>query len=156
MYHRGMAIGSLIQAWRTSRRYSVEALAVKARITPETLGDIESDQLDPTVTTLESLAAALEIPPAWLFGDPKSVDLLFEDPEDSPSADRVDPVTERILLASRMDRSLFVHLTALIQSGEPKLLRAAEVSLRSLAKQSKQATVPWQSRPPGHFEPPND
>ncbi|TLY16734.1 MAG: XRE family transcriptional regulator, partial [Nitrospirae bacterium] len=35
-------------------------------------------------------------------------------------------------------------------------LRAAEVSLQSLVKQSKQTTVPWQTRPPGHFEPPAD
>lgn len=33
---------------------------------------------------------------------------------------------------------------------------AAEVNLRSLLKQSRQATVPRQSRPPGHFEPPSD
>ncbi|MFO0729744.1 MAG: hypothetical protein U0361_01885 [Nitrospiraceae bacterium] len=51
---------------------------------------------------------------------------------------------------------MFVLVTALLQSGDPKLLRAAEVSLRSLVKQAKQATVPWQSRPPGHFEPPSD
>ena len=67
-----------------------------------------------------------------------------------------DPVLERILVAAGHDRSLYVLLTALMQSSDPKLLRAAEVSLRSLVKQSKQATVPWQSRPPGHFEPPSD
>ena len=55
-----------------------------------------------------------------------------------------------------MDRSLYVLLTALMQAGDPKLLRAAEMSLRSLVKQSRQATVPWQQRPSGHFEPPND
>ncbi len=151
-----MAIGSLIQAWRASRQYSVEALANKARILPETLDEIESDQVDPTVTTLESIAAALQIPPSWLFGDPRMLELLFDDPDEPAPADQVDPVTERILLASRTDRSLYAQLTALLQSGEPKLLRAADVSLRTLVKQSKQATVPWQSRPPGHFEPPSD
>jgi hypothetical protein len=55
-----------------------------------------------------------------------------------------------------MDRSLYVLLTALMQAGDPKLLRAAEVSLRSLVKQARQATVPWQQHPPGHFEPPSD
>ena len=55
-----------------------------------------------------------------------------------------------------MDRSLYVLLTAIMQSGEPKLLRAAEVNLQSLVKQAKQATIPWQNRPSGHFEPPND
>ncbi|TKS60400.1 MAG: hypothetical protein EWM72_01438 [Nitrospira sp.] len=55
-----------------------------------------------------------------------------------------------------MGRSLYVLLTALIQAGDPKLLRAAEVSLRSLVKQSRQAAAPWQQRPSGHFEPPSD
>jgi hypothetical protein len=30
------------------------------------------------------------------------------------------------------------------------------VNLRSLVKQAKQATIPWQNRPSGHFEPPSD
>ena len=47
-------------------------------------------------------------------------------------------------------------LTSLLRHGEPKLLRAAEVNLRSLLKQARTSTVPWQNRPSGHFEPPND
>jgi hypothetical protein len=65
-------------------------------------------------------------------------------------------VTDRILAGSRADRSLYVLLTTLMQAGDPKLLRAAEMSLRSLVKQARQATVPWQQRPSGHFEPPSD
>jgi len=68
----------------------------------------------------------------------------------------VDPVMERILLGAHQERELYVLLTVLLQSGEPKLVKAAEASLRSLVKQSRQASVPWQSRPPGHFEPPSD
>ena len=67
-----------------------------------------------------------------------------------------DPVTGHILRGNRQSQELYVLLTALLQSGEPKLLRAAEVNLRSLVKQAKTTTVPWQSRPPGHFEPPSD
>ncbi|HNO35452.1 MAG TPA: XRE family transcriptional regulator, partial [Nitrospira sp.] len=99
------------------------------------------------------------IPLPWLFIHPTELDLLCKDDEEGASLSTLtgaDPVLERLLLAAGHDRTLYVLLTALIQSGEPKLLRAAEVSLRSLVKQSKQATVPWQSRPPGHFEPPSD
>jgi hypothetical protein len=89
---------------------------------------------------------------------PQSFECLFSDQEEeadsTPSG--ADPVTHRILTGTRMDRSLYVLLTALMQAGDPKLLRAAEMSLRSLVKQSRQATVPWQQRPPGHFEPPSD
>ena len=153
-----MAIGSQIQAWRLSRGLSSEYLAAETGMSLEALEAIEAESLDPSSGTLERLATAIKIPVAWLFAHPKAFDLLFHDTadetEESPSGP--DPITERILTGSRMDRSLYVMLTALIQSGEPKLLRAAEMSLKSLVKQSKQSTVPWQNRPPGHFEPPSD
>ena len=152
-----MAIGSQIQAWRLSRGFSPEHLAAEAGISLQALDEIEGESLDPSTGTLERLATAMKIPVAWLFAHPNAFDLLFHEPEekdDTPNGP--DPVTERILSGSRMDRSLYVMLTALIQSGEPKLLRAAEMSLKSLVKQSKQSTVPWQNRPSGHFEPPSD
>ncbi|HEY6084324.1 MAG TPA: XRE family transcriptional regulator, partial [Nitrospira sp.] len=131
---------------------------LEANLSARFLEDIEADEIDPPASTLESLASALKVPVTWLFTHPTSFQHLFPEPEEdlpagSPASD---PVTERILTGSRMDRSLYVLLTALIQSAEPKLLRAAEMSLRSLVKQSKQASVPWQSRPSGHFEPPSD
>jgi len=152
-----MAIGSQIQAWRLSRGFSPEYLAAEAGISLQALDEIETESLDPSTGTLERLATAMKIPVAWLFAHPNAFDLLFHEPEekdDTPNGP--DPVTERILTGSRMDRSLYVMLTALIQSGEPKLLRAAEMSLKSLVKQSKQSTVPWQNRHSGHFEPPSD
>ena len=157
-YHRAVAIGQLIQAWRISRGHSVDDLAAEAHLLPHVLEGIEAEEVDPTASILEALAAALKIPPAWLFSHPTSFRTLFDDPENDASFAPTgpDPVTERILAGSRMDRSLYVLLTAIMQSGEPKLLRAAEVNLRSLVKQAKQATIPWQNRPSGHFEPPND
>ncbi len=114
--------------------------------------------MDPSTATIESLAGALRIPPAWLFETPRSFEYLFTDSgeQEEPTHSHVDPVTDRIVAGSRMDRSLYVLLTALVQAGDPKLLRAAEMSLRSLVKQSRQALLPWQQRPPGHFEPPSD
>lgn len=157
-YHRPMAIGALIQAWRVSRGQSLEDVAAGAHLSPIALEEIESECVDPSASTIESVAAALRIPVAWLFAHPTTFEALFERPEDEHemTPEGPDPITERILAGSRMDRSLYVLLTALLQSGEPKLLRAAEASLRSLVKQSKQATVPWQHRPSGHFEPPSD
>ena len=152
-----MAIGSQIQAWRLSRGLSPEYLAAEAGISLQALDEIETESLDPSTGTLERLAAALKIPVAWLFAHPNAFTMLFQEPEETHDVPNgPDPVTERILTGSRMDRALYVMLTALIQSGEPKLLRAAEMSLKSLVKQSKQSTVPWQNRPPGHFEPPSD
>jgi hypothetical protein len=67
-----------------------------------------------------------------------------------------DPVIEQVLRNVDLEPEMYVLLSAIVQSGEPKLLRAAQASLRSLAKQAKQPTVPWESRPSGHFEPPSD
>ena len=152
-------IGTLIRAWRVSQQCSEQAVAQRAGIDAGLLESLEAEQADPNASTLEALAGALKIPLPWLFIHPTELDLLCKDDEEGASLSTLtgaDPVLERLLLAAGHDRTLYVLLTALIQSGEPKLLRAAEVSLRSLVKQSKQATVPWQSRPPGHFEPPSD
>jgi transcriptional regulator with XRE-family HTH domain len=153
-----MSIGLFIQSWRLYKNQSIESLSDTARIPPALLEQIEADQTDPTIATIETLASALHIPPSWLFDDPRSFECLFTDSDEAEELDisQTDPVTNRILTGSRTDRSLYVLLTTLIQAGDPKLLRAAEMSLRSLVKQSRQATVPWQQRPSGHFEPPSD
>lgn len=155
-----MPIGSTIQAWRLSKRQSVSGLAEQSGVPAASLEAIENGELDPQASTLEALARALGIPVPWLYGDPKQLALLTTDPDGEtvlvPSATSVDPVTERVLQGSRDERELYVLLTALLQGGEPKLVRAAEASLRSLVKQSRQASIPWQSRPSGHFEPPSD
>lgn len=155
-----MSIGLFIQGWRVSRNHSLESLSDAAGIPTALLEQIEANQADPTTGTIEALASALRVPPSWLFDDPQSFKCLFEESNEheieEPSVSQPDPVTERILTGSRTDRSLYVLLTTLLQTGDPKLLRAAEVSLRSLVKQSRQATVPWQQRPSGHFEPPSD
>jgi len=153
-----MSIGAYVQAWRLSKKQSIESLSDIAGISASYLEQIESEQTDLSTATVHALAAALHIPPAWLFDTPHSFEYLFKDSDEleelAPS--QVDPVTDRVLAGSRMDRSLYVLLTTLMQAGDPKLLRAAEVSLRSLVKQSRQASVPWQQRPSGHFEPPSD
>jgi len=153
-------VGIFVRAWRVSQKCSENALAERAGIPSALLQNLESEQADPNASILEALAGALRIPLPWLFIHPSEFDLLCKGDDDEPPAlstlTGADPVLEKILLAAGHDRTLYVLLTALLHSSDPKLLRAAEVSLRSLVKQSKQATVPWQSRPPGHFEPPSD
>jgi len=155
-----MPIGSHIEGWRLSRGLSIPAVAAKAGLPAHLLEAIEAGELDPPASTLETLASALGVPTSWLFVDPKHLELLTADADENspepPGNEAVDPVIERILLGAHQERELYVLLTTLLQSGEPKLVKAAEASLRSLVKQSRQATVPWQVRPPGHFEPPSD
>lgn len=153
-----MSIASNIQAWRLSKRQSVTALAERVGLPVESLEAIESGELDPSVSTLETLASAIGVPVSWLYGDPEHLERLLDADEraEAVQAGTVDPVTERVLLGSREEHELYVLLTSILMSGEPKLRLAIEASLRSLAKQAKQPTVPWQSRPSGHFEPPSD
>src|SRR4030095_4537684 len=128
-----MAIGAQIQAWRLSRGYSPEFLAAEAGLSLEALDELENESLDPSIGTLERVATALKVPVAWLFAHPPAFDLVFEEPDernDRPNGP--DPFTERILTGSRMDRSLYVMLTALIQSGEPNLRGGAERSRTTL------------------------
>jgi transcriptional regulator with XRE-family HTH domain len=155
-----MSLGRNIQAWRISRGHSVSAVEARAGLPPDSLEAIESGECDPSVSMLESLASAIGIPAAWMFGDPKHLDLLTTDSDgevtDAPEPDALDPVTDRILRSARYERELYVLLTVLLRSGDSRIMRAAEASLRSLVKQARQPTVPWQSRPSGHFEPPSD
>jgi transcriptional regulator with XRE-family HTH domain len=158
MYYCLMSIGSFIHSWRLSRNHSIASLSDATRIPSALLEQIEASQTDPTTATMEAIASALRVPPSWLFDNPRSFEYLFTDSAEGeePDGSQLDPVTDRILAGSHTDRSLYVLLTTLIQAGDPKLLRAAEMSLRSLVKQSRQATVPWEQRPSGHFEPPSD
>lgn len=153
-----MSIGPFIKAWRLSKKQSIQALAASAGIPTSILEQIESEEIDPTIATLHALARGLRIPPGWLFDHPQLFECLFQDGDDGqePDASCADPLIEHIVAGATVDRSLYVLLTRLIQAGDPKLLRAAEVSLRSLVKQSRQTTVPWEQRPSGHFEPPSD
>jgi transcriptional regulator with XRE-family HTH domain len=154
-----MSLGTNIQAWRVSRGYSGAILARKADISEDTLASIESDAFDVPVSILPALAGALGIPASWLWSDPRHLALLMEGAEEDLNTDStkpVDPVMEQVLRSANIEPEMYVLLTAIVQSGEPKLVRAAQASLRSLAKQAKQPTVPWESRPSGHFEPPSD
>ena len=158
-YHRPMPIGANLMAWRTSRGLSHGELASKAGLTAEVVQDIEAGTLDPTAGMLESAAGSLGIPVSWLHVEPRHLKLLTTDQDgetEEETGASPDPVLDRMLQAKDHDRELYVLLTALLQAGDPKLIRAAEVNLRSLIKQAKQASLPWGSRPPGHFEPPSD
>ncbi len=155
-----MPINEHIQAWRRMRGNSVTALANKVGMSCAELEAIEAGELDPPVSALEALATGLEIPPGWLYSNPTAIKLLLGDPEekdnDWTNVKSPDPILELIAHSSQEQRDMYSLLTALLQSEEPRLLRAAEVNLRSLLKQAKTATVPWQNRIPGHFEPPSD
>ena len=154
--------GLFIQAWRLSRQQSLEELAEKTGLSISLLDALETDDRHVELTIMETVARGLDIPAAWLHTDPAEFDLLFKDEEDENDDENLpvpwmaDPLIARIREGRRANRILYALLTALLERGDAKLLRAAEINLKSLLKQAKQTSLPWQSRPPGHFEPPSD
>jgi hypothetical protein len=71
-------------------------------------------------------------------------------------ADQIDSITEQLRRATPYERELFALLTELIEHGDEKHLRAVEMNLRSLMKETRRSSIPWENRQPGNFEPPND
>ncbi len=157
---KDMPLHQSLRAWREARRYSIARLAAESGIEDSAIEAIEFGAADPSVSTVEALAKGLAIPPAWAYSSPQAIELLLGDPEGAgsfyPDLDAPDPVTERILRGNQAERDLYVLLTALLRHGDARLLRVAEVNLQSLLKQARTATVPWEQRPSGHFEPPSD
>ncbi|NOT95323.1 MAG: helix-turn-helix transcriptional regulator, partial [Nitrospira sp.] len=52
-----MALGQQIQAWRVSKGLSVEVLAAASHSQTHQLEEIEAEEIDPSASTLEALAA---------------------------------------------------------------------------------------------------
>ncbi|MFO0773510.1 MAG: helix-turn-helix transcriptional regulator [Nitrospiraceae bacterium] len=162
-----MSIGHNISAWRNHRKVSTETFAARLSYTVEQVDQLERGLTNPTVAELETIAAVLDLSPAWLYGSPQDVTILArcadeEDDTDSigrapiASLEAIDPIIERMVRSIGPNRRLYTLVTTLVRSGDERLLRAAEVSLNSLVKQVKPVSFPWASRQPGHFEPPSD
>jgi hypothetical protein len=67
-----------------------------------------------------------------------------------------DPITVQLRRATPRERELFAMLAALIEHGDEKHLRAVEMNLRSLMKETRKSSIPWENRQPGNFDPPSD
>ena len=63
---RGGGVGGRLQAVRQSQQLSMRALARAAALTEASVRATESGQTIPTIATVEALAVALGISPAWL------------------------------------------------------------------------------------------
>ena len=157
-----MSIGHCIQRWRLKRGLSPSEVEHKAGLSPALIQSLEAGNLDPPVSMIASIADVFGIPVSWLFGDPDQLEaLVLEHSEGDPDGDTalegsVDPVIEQILRSRPGGRNLFHLLSVLIQNGEEKHLRTAEVNLKSLIKQTRASLIPWENRQPGNFDPPSD
>ena len=149
-----------LQQWCQYRQLTLAQLSDQTDITLDSLESLRNGSIDPSLSLLDTIANQLAIPTSWLHDDPRVIQRLWNDADDDepdlPNNLSIDPLFERMMQVRREHPELFVLLTNLIHHGDPKLIRAAHVNLQSLSKQIRATTLPWGSRPPGHFEPPSD
>ncbi len=149
-----------LQQWCQYRQLTLAQLSSQTDIPLDSLKSLHNGSMDPTLSLLDTIANKLAIPTSWLHDDPQVIQRLWNDADDDepdlPKDLSIDPLFERMMQVRREHPELFVLLTNLIHHGDPKLIRAAHVNLQSLSKQIRATTLPWGSRPPGHFEPPSD
>lgn len=155
-----MSIHQHLGQWCQTRGISLADLSQQTGVPLTNLQDFQKGNWDPPLSTMTLIAQSLNVPESWLHNDPRTLLRIWNDPDEDnpelPDTSSPHPLFERIIQTSRDHQDLFVLLTSLLHHGDPKLIRAAQVNLQSLVKQVRPTTVPWGSRPPGHFEPPND
>jgi len=149
-----------LQQWCQYRQVTLAQLSDQSGIELKSLESVQNGSMDPSLSFLATIANKLHIPTSWLHHDPEVVQRVWNDADDEdpelPKDVSIDPIFERMIQVRREHPELFVLLTNLVHHGDPKLIRAAQVNLQSLSKQIRATTLPWGSRPPGHFEPPSD
>jgi transcriptional regulator with XRE-family HTH domain len=65
-----LGIGSRLAGLRAQHRYSIRKLAGEAGVSASLVSDIERGKVEPSITTLKRLAAALGTTPAFFFSEP--------------------------------------------------------------------------------------
>ena len=149
-----------LQQWCQYRQLTLAQLSDQTGIELQSLESIHNGSIDPSLSLLDLIAKELHIPTSWIHHDPYVIHRVWNDADEEepelPKDHSIDPIFERMIQVRRDHPELFVLLTNLVHHGDPKLIRAAQINLQSLSKQIRATTLPWGSRPPGHFEPPND
>ena len=149
-----------LQQWCQYRQLTLAQLSDQTGIELQSLESIHNGSIDPSLSLLDLIAKELHIPTSWIHHDPYVIQRVWNDTDEEepelPKDHSIDPIFERMIQIRREHPELFVLLTNLVHHGDPKLIRAAQVNLQSLSKQIRATTLPWGSRPPGHFEPPSD
>ncbi len=149
-----------LQQWCQYRQLTLAQLSDQTGIELQSLESIHNGSIDPSLSLLDLIAKELHIPTSWIHHDPYVIQRVWNDTDEEepelPEDHSIDPIFERMIQIRREHPELFVLLTNLVHHGDPKLIRAAQVNLQSLSKQIRATTLPWGSRPPGHFEPPSD
>ncbi len=63
-----MKFGESVRRRRKALGLTLEKLAERANLTPNYIGTVENGRRDPSLSTIQQIAAALDAPPAELLG----------------------------------------------------------------------------------------
>ncbi len=106
--YRPVNTGEQIKYYRLLRGLSQEALALEAGINPAFLGHLERSLKSPTVTTLEKIATALDIPLYELF-TPTSY-------EDQPDAMKQAAIEQVVFLIKDLPTDSIRRIIVILQN----------------------------------------
>ena len=67
------AIGIRLESLRREHRYSIRKLAEQAGVSASLISDVERGKVEPSISTLKRLAAALGTTLAFFFSEPSTV-----------------------------------------------------------------------------------
>ena len=109
-----MDIGKRIRFWRNERGLTQLRLAEKANISRSYLAGVEAGNYNPSLDTLNSIAAALNMNPSELLGDISPTALTKE--KAAPKTERDPLTTELIALLDTLDQSQKEFLLAQIRT----------------------------------------
>ena len=155
-----MSIRLYLKHWCQAKGLSLCELSEQTGVATSDLQEFQQGEWDPPLSIVTAIARSLDVPMSWLHYDPLVIQRLWSDPEEDrptlPDFSSPDPLLQRIIQLNQDYQDHFALLASLLHHGDAKLIRAAQVSLQSLAKQVRPIGLPWGSRPPGHFEPPSD
>ncbi len=79
------SLGKRLRVLRTERDLSQRDLAQLAKISPNSVSLIERDEISPSVSTLQNLAAALNVRMSFFFDDEVQQDVLLVKADQRPS-----------------------------------------------------------------------
>ncbi len=106
--YKSVNVGEQIKHFRLLRGLSQEALALEAGINPAFLGHLERSLKSPTVTTLEKIAMALDIPLSELFTCPSH--------EDKPDIIKQDVIGQVVFLIKDLPTDSIRRIIVILQN----------------------------------------
>jgi transcriptional regulator with XRE-family HTH domain len=125
-----LKIGSNIRKWRTLKDIKQKDLAESLKLSEAAISNLENDLTDITLSQLEDISLAIDVP----------VETLFLDPQEQMQL-KAGQSTKSDVVGTAMDTSLVYALIGSIQRKDEQLKEVMERMLTHIDKPSKSRAV---------------